>query len=160
MRTSTPTPAIDFTHLLDGKLAPLFAKFNQFNSWFALVDETHASFTHMEQQLQMSTTNWVITGKIYHPHHNYFFEHLNNYSSGQEEYFEEEVAEKRKGPPKTLSKSSQDLPSSPPLELRKKPPKGLHQSQHSYHHYLHWDRQTNFPKVFTKQMWGGCMNLC
>ncbi len=59
--------------------------------------------------------------------HKYVFEHLNDFSSSQKDYFEEEVVEERKSP----TASQEELPSSTPTQWRKPPPEGLHQSQES-----------------------------
>jgi hypothetical protein len=48
----------------------------------------------------------------------YFFEHLNYDSSGQEDYFEEEVGEERKSP----IASCEESPSSLPMQWRKQTP--------------------------------------
>ena len=55
----------------------------------------------------------------------YFFEHLNDDSSTQDNWFEDQVAEERKSP----TASREELSSSPPMELRKQPPESLCQSQ-------------------------------
>jgi hypothetical protein len=57
----------------------------------------------------------------------YFFGHLNDNSSAQEEWFEEEVAEERKSP----TASQEELSPSAQLELRKKSPESLCQLQES-----------------------------
>ncbi len=51
----------------------------------------------------------------------YFFEHLNDDSSTQDNWFEDQVAEERKCP----TTSREELSSSPPMELRKQPPESL-----------------------------------
>jgi hypothetical protein len=58
---------------------------------------------------------------------NYFFEHLNDNFSTQEDFFEEEVAEERK----SSTASQEELSSSPPIELRTQSPESLCQSQES-----------------------------